>query len=504
MASASPKASNSLLESVDTDRQVELGFVSDTIAAGVIFALVLTVGQRIVGFGRGILFCRLMTDQQLGQWSMVWSYLMLLAPLAVLGLPGCFGKFTEHYRQRGQLKTFIGRISIISVVLTLLMAGVLFSFPAKISWILFRDESQLGLVRFLAVALIVVTASNFLSTLMESLRQVRTVTLMRFVTGLMFAGVGVAFLMVWQDGASAATMAWVLWKYRDGIRNDGEALTHSAMWKRIAPFAIWLWASNLLNNLFEVSDRYMLIHWSAGPSDLAQGAVGQYHSGRVVPLLLVSVAAMLAGLLLPYLSQAWEAGKKEKAIKQLKWTVKLIAISFTSGGVLVLFLSPILFDQILQGRYNDGLSVLPLTLVYCTWFSLMCVAQDYLWVAEKGKWATLVNGLGLVVNIGLNMCLIPLIGLHGAVIATACGNATLVVLITLMNHRFGCKADIGMWLCVSLPLVLLLGNVCSLLAIVLFCFICVMTNCVLDLQEKSDLEAVVREKLSRFFPKLLR
>ena len=40
--------------------------VSDSIASGLIFALTLTVAQRVVGFGRGILFCRLMTDQQLG------------------------------------------------------------------------------------------------------------------------------------------------------------------------------------------------------------------------------------------------------------------------------------------------------------------------------------------------------------------------------------------------------------------------------------------------------
>jgi len=514
VASATPKYNQSQLDSLESERHFERGFVSDSIAAGVIFAIVLTVGQRIVGFGRGILFCRLMTDQELGQWSMVWSYLMLLAPLAVLGLPGCFGKFTEHYRQRGQLKTFIGRISILSVGLTILMAGTLLAFPAEISWILFRDAEQVGLVRWLAIALVVVTASNFLSTLMESLRQVRTVTLMRFVTGVMFAVFGVGFLLVWNDGSSAATTAfavscfigmlpgiWVLWKYRSGIHNEGDALTHSAMWKRIAPFAIWLWASNLLNNLFEVSDRYMLIHWSAGTSEMAQGSVGQYHSGRVVPLLLVSVAAMLAGLLMPYLSQAWEAGQKEKATKQLKWTVKLIAILFTVGGVLILLLSPVLFEQILQGRYNDGLSVLPTTLVYCIWFGLMAVAQDYLWVAEKGKWATLANALGLIVNIGLNLCMIPLIGLHGAVIATAFGNATLIVLITLLNHRFGCRADIGIWLCICFPLVLLLNTTLSLVAILAFVLMCVSTNWVLNVDEKTELQNVVSEKVGRFLAK---
>ena len=389
MASAGSK-SRSLLESSKTTVPADREFVSDSIAAGVIFALVLTVGQRVVGFCRGILFCRLMTDQQLGQWSMAWSYLMLLAPLAVLGLPGCFGKFTEYYRNRGQFKTFIARISWISTVSTLLVSGVIIVCPEKLAWLLFRDASQVNLVRCLGLALIVVTASNFLSTLLESLRQVRVVTLMRFMTGIMFAVVGAAMLMTWQDRAAAATIAfaisccigmipaiWILWTYRRGFIDEQDSLSHSAMWRRIAPFAIWLWVSNLLNNLFEISDRYMLIHWSNLSPELAQGSVGQYHSGRVVPLLLVSVAVMLGGLLLPYLSQSWESDNKPKVTRQLNWTVKLISLSFTAGGVLILWLSPVLFEWILQDRYDGGLAILPLTLVYCIWFSIMAARAEF-------------------------------------------------------------------------------------------------------------------------------
>ena len=101
MATAPPK----LLSQSPVRSQTQVGekveIVSDSLAIGVLFALVLTVVGGVVGFLRGILFCRLMTDQQLGQWSMVWSFLMLLAPLALLGLPGCFGRFVEYYRHRG-------------------------------------------------------------------------------------------------------------------------------------------------------------------------------------------------------------------------------------------------------------------------------------------------------------------------------------------------------------------------------------------------------------------
>ena len=484
--------------------------VSDTIATGLIFALLLTVGQRLIGFGRGILFCQFMTDQELGQWSMVWSYLMLLAPLAVLGLPGCFGKYSEYYRQRGQLKSFIGRIAIISFVMTGMLAAAVFLAPEKFCWILFRDTEHVQLVRWIALALLFVGASNFLSTLMESLRQVRVVTMMRFITGVSFAVVGVLLLASFEAKSSAATAGfaiacllgtlpafWVLWRGRDTINNDGDSLSHSKMWKRIAPFAAWLWVSNMATNLFEVSDRYMLIHWSNSTADAAQASVGQYHSGRVVPLLLVGVATMLAGVLLPYLSESWEKGRKDLAAKQLNWAIKLAAIFFTLGSVVLMLMAPILFDWILEGRYNDGLAVLPMTLVYCIWFGLHTLGQDYLWIAEKGKWATFATAFGLIVNLGLNMALIPIIGLHGAVMATAAGNLTIVIMLFCLNHRLGCKTDSGIWLCAAVPLILLLGKPLAIAASIALIAICVGTNLFFSHAERLEIYGLVKNRIKR-------
>ena len=269
------------------------------------------------------------------------------------------------------------------------------------------------------------------------------------------------------------------------------------MWKRVVPFAAWLWASNLLYNMFEVSDRYMLIHWSNSTAELAQSSVGQYHSGRVLPLLLVGVAAMLGGLLLPYMSEQWEAGKKDKAARQLNWSVKLVAIIFTIGSAALILLAPILFDGIWQGRYNDGLAILPLTLVYCIWFSLHTIGQNYLWVAEKGKWATLATGIGLVVNLSLNVALIPIIGLHGAVLATAVGNLLIVLVLFSLNHRFGCTTDRGIWLGAFLPMILLLDKLPMVVAAIVIAAICLTTNLIFDTTEKADILSAVKSKLSR-------
>ena len=508
MATANPKPNPQLLEN---DPPAPAAFVSDSIAIGLAFALILTISQRAIGFGRGLLFCRLMTDQQLGQWSMAWSYLMLLVPFAVIGLPGCFGKFTEHYQQRGQLRTFLLRVAAISCCTTFVISALIFVFPSFTSELLFRDPTQVVLAYYLGIAIIAVSAFNFVGALLESLRQVRVVTVSRFISGISFAVAGVLLILLWQNKASAATFAftisclvgllpalWVLWKHRAGLRNDGENLTHSTMWKRIAPYAAWMWATNLLSNSIEVSDRYMLLHWSSNSPELAQASVGQYHSGRVVPLVLVSIAAMLAGVLIPHLSQAWESNNKAKAQKQLNWSSKLISVSFTAAGIAILFAAPLLFDWVLQGRYNDGLAILPLTLVYCIWFGLMTVAQDYLWVAEKGKWATLVSGIGLLVNIAVNIVLIPKIGLPGAVIGTACGNGALVALMVLMNHRFGCSMNSGIWICSLLPLILLTKPLVGTGLLAAIALVCLFSNLILNNDEKQDFKKVYRIALDRF------
>lgn len=510
MATAPQQRQPAILLSPAQKKRARREIVADSIVGGIVFALALTVIQRAVGFGRGIVFCRLMTDQQLGQWSMVWSYLMVLAPLSVLGLPGCFGKFTEHFRRRGQFKTFIVRISLISTLTTVAVSGIILTFPEIVAQILFRDASQVVLVRWLAFALIIVTASNFLCSLMESLRQIRAVTLMRFLTGIMFATIGTGFLLGWNGDASAATIGfaiscligllpaiWVLWRYQsDDVNVESIPLTHSAMWTRIGPYAVWLWASNLLNNLFEVSDRFMLLQWSNTTPEQAQAIVGQYHSGRVVPLLLVSISGVLAGVLLPYMSQAWESKNRKSAIKQSNVTVKVVAISFTLCGTMALLFAPFLFNVILQGRYDSGLSVLPVTLVYCIWFSLMSVGQNYLWVAEKGKWAVLAIGLGLLINLSLNFALIPEMGLTGAVIATAIGNLAIVLMIFGINHHIGCKTDLGIWLSALVPIVLLAPTPIAIIAATGIAVLCWTTTIFFSTEEKSTVIKFAREKIA--------
>ena len=484
--------------------------VSDSLALGVLMAIGLTIIQRVLGFVRGILFCRMMTDEQLGQFSMISGALMMLAPLAVLGLPGSFGRFVEHYSHSGQLREFLRKSGRICMASTGLLAISILIFPDFFSWQIVGEVGRTDLMYLTAGGLILLTWCNYLTSLVESMRQIRLASIMRFVSGLTFTFGGIALVFLMTEKIQAALLAFALssllgavpaWLYlrhrRPAIQRHDKNLPYAELWSRMAPFAAWWWFSNILHNGYEMADRYLLLHFSSLNGAEVQSAIGQIHSGRVLPTLMVGVAAMLSGLLMPYVTAAWIRGEHDLARSQLNWTIKLSAIGIMLVNVAILIVAPIMFETILQGRYGDGLALLPMAVVYCSWLSLMTVSQDYLWVIEKGRLAVVCLIFGMLVTVFTGWMLIPSHGLWGTVIATMAGNFTALISIYLCNFWTGCRPDFGVWMSVAIPTLALCDPPLAIFGSILILVLCLMTGLYFSKTEKKQIARVVAAKLGR-------
>ena len=221
------------------------------------------------------MFCRWLPAEELGAWDLAFGFLLLAAPLAVLGIPGAFGRYVEHYRQRGQLTTFLRRTGFVSAALAL--AGVTFVALARdwFGWFIFDDPGQGSLVLLTCICLLGVIVNNFLLELFTALRQMRIVSLMGLSNSLLFAVLGVSLLFgVRQNAAmvivaygiacaiTASLAGYALWRTWRELPAGGEPLPRSSLWSKLAPFAAWVWVTNLLTNLFAIADRYMLVHFS--------------------------------------------------------------------------------------------------------------------------------------------------------------------------------------------------------------------------------------------------
>ena len=432
----------------------------DSLAASVMVLLVVSVVQRSVGFGRGILFCRWLSPDELGQWDMAYSFLLLAAPLIVLGLPGSFGRYLERYRQRQQLRIFLRRTAIWTAALTTAAVTIMGLWTPSFSWLVFGRPDRKTLVMLIAGSLVAVILHQFLEALFAALRKFRIVSMMHFCQSLGFAVISLSLLWWWRLSAESVVVGYgaaclvsavgvLLWTGRSiaDVAAPGSDVAHREFWPPLVRFAIWIWFTNLLCNLFAVVDRYMLVHWSGLDAEAALTQVGYYHSSRVVPLLLISLADLLAGIVMPYLSHDWERGERRLVSDRLNLILKLTSLGMLAASVLILLGAPLLFRVAFEGRYDVGLTVLPWTLTYCVWYALLIVAQNYIWCAEKTKIGSVPLGIGLVANILLNLVLLPIWGLFGAVLATTISTGLALGLLYGLNRREGMELRSGLlWL----------------------------------------------------------
>ena len=377
------------------------------------------------------------------------------------------------------------------------------------SWI-FGTPREAGLVVLLGVSLLIVIGFNYLICLFTALRNMRLVAAMEFTSSLLFALLGLALMAFWQPTAWAMVVAYTaaclvsalggatwlahVWHTLPQIPHR---MPQRELWSRLLPFAAWMMLINLMWNLFDVVDRYMIIHYSTGTSAEALIEVGNYRSSRVLPLLLASLTAMIAGVVLPHFSHDWEAGRRNRVSERLNLLLKVWAWVLTAAAASALLIAPLLFQIAFEGKFAAGFGVLRWTLVYCAWFGLTMLVQTYLWCAEKANLASLVALIGVVINVVLNCLLLPRLGLLGAVLATTAANFAALILMVALSCRLGFRVHRGTLVMLVLPLVVCLGPWVALIGLMLMTIEILLSNRLFSVEEKQELLAGVSQYTDR-------
>jgi O-antigen/teichoic acid export membrane protein len=483
--------------------------MADTFVSGIVAMLLINAIQRLVGLGRNLGFCHFLSDQELGLWSLANSFFILAPPFIVLGLPGSFGKFVEYYRQRGCLGTFLKRVAGVCGLTLLVAAGVMLVVPQWVTWSLYGRVQGMDVLLWTVITLMILTVHNVIYDVALSLRMVRLVSMMQFVNSLSFCvlgivGIGItrSWVMLIPSYGIACLLAGLLgWV---GIHREARTEFVSApslpigeMWRRVVPFAAAVWMTNFLSSAFELSDRYMLVHFCAQGEQAGQGLVGQYYCGRILPNLLYSLAMMFSGVLLPYLSADWERGDFASIGRRMRQVLPILSLAFVGISVASLVAAPLLFDWGLGGRYEQAKSILGISLVQTIWSSLSMTAAAYLMCAERGKQSAMLLATGVVLNLLLNGFLIAKFGLYGAIVATATSNLVVMMGTFWRVHQEGCHLDARVLVAGFFPVLLLLGPELTMVGFLAMTVIAVRTDWLLNEEDRSELDQAIIPKLRK-------
>lgn len=447
----------------------ELG--ETTLAQSVAYLFGLSIAQRAIGLVRGLLVCIWLTPALLGPWDLANKFFFLASPLLVLGIPGSFGRYLEYYRQHGALRSVLRRT--MTVCLVLCAAGWLAfqTFSEPLAGIFLVDRENAELLRLAATCLLAVVSYNFLVEVLIALRLVRLNALIQFGQSVLFAGLCVAGLAWWRADSVAVIVAYAgacagmllvgglaLARHLRKLPSDRVVLPQRELWAKLLPFAAWIWVANLLTNLFDSSGRWMLLRWTPEATKLLRDELaGNYHVAQLIPALMVTLASMLGGTLLPYLARDWESGRRARVSDKMNLAMKLLALAVVGGSMLVLALKPLLFQFAFRGKFEDGETILHLALAGCAWSALIAFIQTYLWCAERARYGCFSLAIGLGVNVLLHWLWVPTYGISGSMLATAVSSLAVLGVLFEICVRAGMRLDFGTVGVALLPGLLLLG-----------------------------------------------
>ncbi|MEO1497903.1 MAG: lipopolysaccharide biosynthesis protein [Planctomycetota bacterium] len=484
------------------------GLAPETLASSLLVVLLVNALQRSVGLGRSLLFGRWLEPIELGHWEMAYGFLVFAAPLAVMGLPGSFSRYLEKYRQQGRLRLFLSRTAWWTFGLAVAAIALLAWRSDAVAAFVFGDATQARLAEVMIAALAIVIVHHFMEAVFAGLRMFRVVSAMHFTQSMLFAATSLTLISVWRASAVSIVIGYAaacfvslvgvaVWSTLRIERSpdSGDSLSHQEFWPPLMRFAIWVWVTNLLTNTFSVIDRYMIVHCGVFSTDEALAQVGNYHTSHMVPVLLVSVANLVVGAMTPHLSHDWESGRRDAVADRLNLSLKLTGLAMLVGGAIVLAVCPLLFHYVFNDKYADGLAVLPWAVAACVWFSLLLVAQTYVWCAEQSRRAAGPLVIGIACNVTLNVVLLPSFGLLGALIAT--GVSTLIAFFAQLrvNRRLGMHIERSAALVGLAPLLLVFGATPALVGCCVVVPLAVGSGRFLTPTQRTSLVDAVRARL---------
>ena len=188
----------------------------------------------------------------------------------------------------------------------------------------------------------------------------------------------------------------------------------------LIPTAIFWW-------IIGVSDRYMVKYF------LGSDANGLYAVAYKIPTILTILASVFMNAW--QLSAIAESNGNRQAHVRFYgkiWNAFISAVFAGAGGIIAL--SPILIHILADEPYYDAWRYIPILTLSMAASAFSDFMGSVYVVTKKSSASFWTSMLGAAINIILNICFIPYIGIQGAAIATLV-SCMIIFMIRLVNTR---------------------------------------------------------------------
>ena len=377
-----------------------------------------------------------------GTWSLIWVTIALITPLAVSGLNMALVRFLATETDTNRI-----RESFLSIVFTVLAAGALVCLILILCSDLFAssilgDINSSHLVKLASFMVLTQALSGISLFFFRTFRQMKWYSALTVAKAVAQVGLMVCFLLLgWElKGVIIAIIAsdvlCIAVAFSVALRQIGFQFPRFTELKSYLKYGLPLVPNDAILWIMASSDRYIIAYF------MATKDVGIYAAAYGLASIVSLILGPISVVLFPTISKSYDNGEIAKTRTYLKYSLKyLMMLSIPAAFGLSILASPLL-RILTTSEFTSGSIVIPFIAFGLVAFGFHRIGLYVFHMMKKTYWIVRLLSISAALNIGLNLLLIPRLGILGAAVATLVAYAVLAILTVVISFRYF-KFDLG-------------------------------------------------------------
>lgn len=413
-------------------------YARDTILAGI---------ANLVRPLRGLILLPILSKtlgvEGYGTWSQIQVTINLLMPLALLQLGFTMTRFLAAERDKGKISKGFFSILAAASLTSFLFSVLMFVFARPLAVAFFGGADAEPFIKLAAFLVLLATIDQVVIEYFVAFRQMKrysafiiaqTIGEVALIAYLVSAGFGlygaITALLAVRAALFIIGFPLVKRQIKFAIPNLATLKPYLAFSLPLLPYSLCYWMVN-------VGDRYVIGYF------LGATAVGLYSAPYALGALPYLFYSPLVTVLFPAITYLYENNRLQELKVHLGYSLKLFLVFAIPAAFGLSVLSKSLLTTLTTSEFAEGYLIVPIVALGVLLFSCSYIFSDVLTLFKETKLVAFIFGGSALVNLVMNIILVPLIGILGAAISTLLTfTIHLIVVSVLANRRLAFDIDL--------------------------------------------------------------
>jgi O-antigen/teichoic acid export membrane protein len=363
---------------------------------------------------------KILTIQEYGIWSLIVVTASFVPMLVLLGLPNSMVRFLAPVKNKDEIREGYYSIALVVLGADVVVSLFLLLFVQSIA------ANLLGNNRTVALLLPLITfvaAYNYVpQTYFRTFQQAKRYSIVSFLQAISYV-VLVAALVVVGLGLTGAAFAYLinlllvaLISTYYVLRDIGVTMPSFVKLKAYLKYGLPLVPSSLSSWMLSVSDRYIITYF------LSVAWVGYYSPGYQLGWTISLLATPFTILVPTALYEHYDANRMAEVKTIMRYSVKyFLAVAVPAAFVFSVLSKPILLVLTTPAIALNSYLITPFTALSAVLFGVWSIIVTVLTFEKRSALIGTIWIFAGVLNIGLNLVLVPYFGIIAAAVTTLLG-----------------------------------------------------------------------------------